>query len=146
MIEPYSQDLRERAIRLLAGGMSSPEVAKMLLVSESWARKMRLRLKRLGHLRPSSPPGRERKLRTDDVVALGFLVDSQPDATLDELVGLMAKQRNVRVSISTISRRLIELGLTRKKSRSTPVKPTSRRSSKSATGFSGGVSSAARGA
>jgi transposase len=115
MIEAYSLDLRERAVALLDEGASSPEVAEMLGVSDSWVRKMRLRRERLGHLMPGSPPGRERKLTVDDVVVLGQLCDEQPDATLEELSERMAKRQRVRVSISTLSRRLIELGLTRKK-------------------------------
>ncbi len=81
---------------------------------------------------PGSPPGRERKLTVDDVVVLGELCDEQPDATLEELVELVAKRLRVRVSIATMSRRLIELGLTRKKRVSTPAKPTGPRSSVSA--------------
>jgi transposase len=134
MIEPYSLDLRERAVALLDEGASSPEVAEMLGVSDSWVRKMRLRRERLGHLMAGSPPGRERKLTIEDQVVLLQLLDEQPDATLEELVERMAKRQKVHVSISTLSRRLIELGLTRKKRLSTPAKPTGPRSSKSATG------------
>jgi transposase len=136
MIAAYSLDLRERAVALLDEGASSPEVAEMLGVSDSWVRKMRLRRRRLGHLRPGSPPGKERILTKDDEVELCLLVDEQPDATLEELVELMAKRLKVRVSISTMSRRLIELGLTRKKSPCTPARPTSPRSSASASGSS----------
>jgi|SRR5579859_502602 len=143
MIEPYSLDLRERAVALLDEGASSPEVAEMLGVSDSWVRKMRLRRERLGHLVPSSPPGRERKLTVDDQVALLQLLDEQPDATLEELVERMAKRQKVRVSISTLSRRLIELGLTRKKRLSTPAKPTDPRSSRSANGSCAEASSVA---
>jgi transposase len=131
MIEPYSLDLRERAVRLLDEGATSPEVAELLGVSDSWVRKMRLRRDRLGHLKPGSPPGRERKLPKEDDVELCLLVDDEPDATLEELAVLVAKRLKVRLSISTLSRRLIELGLTRKKRVSTPPKRTDRRSSRS---------------
>jgi hypothetical protein len=50
---------------------------------------------------------------------------------LEELAVLVAKRLKVRLSISTLSRRLIELGLTRKKRVSTPPKRTDRRSSRS---------------
>jgi transposase len=74
MIEPYSLDLRERAVALLDEGASSPEVAEMLGVSDSWVRKMRLRRDRLGHLMPGSPPGKERILtKEDEVVVLDRL-------------------------------------------------------------------------
>jgi putative transposase len=132
MIEPYSMDLRNRAVAMLDEGANSTEVAEALGVSDSWVRKMRLRRDLLGDLTPGSPPGKPRKLTTDDMVNLYVFVDEQPDVTLEELAVLMAKRLKVRVSISTLSRRLIELGLTRKKRLSTPQKPTRPRSSKSA--------------
>jgi transposase len=134
MIEPYSMDLRNRAVAMLDEGASSTEVAEALGVSDSWVRKMRLRRDVLGDLAPGSPPGKPRKLTTDDLVGLYLFVDEQPDVTLEELAVLMARRLKVRVSISTLSRRLIELGLTRKKRLSTPRKPTGPRSSKSARG------------
>jgi transposase len=132
MIEPYSMDLRNRAVAMLDEGASSTEVAESLGVSDSWVRKMRLRRDVLGDLTPGSPPGKPQKLTPDELVELYLLVDEQPDATLEELAAVMAKRLNVRVSISTLSRRLIDLGLTRKKRLSTPPKPTDPRSSKSA--------------
>ncbi len=74
------------------------------------------------------------KLTIEDQVVLLQLLDEQPDATLEELVERMAKRQKVRVSISTLSRRLIELGLTRKKRLSMPAKPTGPRSRKNASG------------
>ena len=144
MHEPYSLDLRERAVTLLDEGASSPEVAEMLGVSDSWVRKMRLRRDRLGHLMPGSPPGKERILTKEDEVELCLLVDDQPDATLEELVEVVAKHLKVRVSISTLSRRLIEAGLTRKKRLFMPRKPTDPRSSKSASDSCGEASSDVR--
>jgi transposase len=132
MIEPYSLDLRERAVALVDEGASSMEVAEMLGVSDSWVRKMRLRRDKLGHLMPGSPPGKERKLTEAHHEKLCHLVFDKPDATLEELVELVAKRMRLRVSISTMSRRLIELGLTRKKRLSTRPRPTGRRSSKNA--------------
>jgi transposase len=136
MIEPYSMDLRTRAVAMLDEGASSLEVAETLGVSDSWVRKMRLRRDVLGDLAPGSPPGKPRKLTTDDLVELYLLVSDHPDATLEELAVLMAKRMKLRVSISTLSRRLIELGLTRKKRLFTPPKPTETRSSGSARGSS----------
>lgn len=134
MVEPYSLDLRERAVALLDEGASSPEVAEMLGVSDSWVRKMRLRRARLGHLLPGSPPGKERILTEAHDERLCHLVFDKPDATLEELVELVAKRLRVHVSISTLSRRLIELGLTRKKRAFTPPSPSGPRSSRNANG------------
>ena len=115
MIRPYSIDLRERAVALLDEGASSGEAAEILGVSDSWVRKMRIRRDALGHLRPGSPPGRERLLTEAQEAELCVLVAKKPDATLLELVDLLAQRCRLRVSVSTVSRRLIELGLTRKK-------------------------------
>lgn len=79
MIEPYSMDLRKRAVAMLDEGSTIIEVAEALGVSDSWVRKTRLRLVSPGDLIPGSPPGKPRKLTTDDVVELYVLVGEQPD-------------------------------------------------------------------
>lgn len=139
MIHPYSQDLRKRAVALVDEGASSLEAAEALGVSDSWVRKMRLRRDRLGHLMPGSPPGKERILTEAHEERLCGLVFDHPDATLEELAELVHKHLKLRVSIQTLSRRLIELGLTRKKRLFTPRKPTDRRSSKNASGSFAGA-------
>jgi F-type H+-transporting ATPase subunit alpha len=53
---------------------------------------MRLRREALGHLIPGSPPGKERLLSEEQEQQLCLLVFEQPDATLEELVVLMAKR------------------------------------------------------
>ena len=143
MFHPYSLDLRERAVALLDEGATSLEVADLLGVSDSWVRKMRLRREALGHLIPGSPPGKERLLSEEQEKQLCLLVFEQPDATLEELVVLMAKRMKVRASISTVSRRLIEMGMSRKKRVSTRAKRTAPRSNESASASSGEGSSAA---
>ena len=143
MFRPYSLDLRERAVALLDEGATSLEVADLLDVSDSWVRKMRLRREALGHLVPGSPPGKERLLSEEQEEQLCLLVFEQPDATLEELVVLMAKRMKVRASISTVSRRLIEMGMSRKKRVSTQARQTARRSSESASASSVEGSSAA---
>jgi transposase len=132
MIKPYSLDLRERAVALIDEGANSIEVAEMLSVSDSWVRKMNLRRATLGHLRPGKPPGKERILSEEQETELCLLVVDKPDATLTELVELVAERLKVRVSISTISRRLIEMKMTRKKRPSTRPKPSEPMSSTSA--------------
>jgi len=115
MIKPYSMDLRERAVALLDEGDTSYEVAEILGVSDSWVRKMRLRREASGHLMPSILPGRERKLSDQQEEQLCHLALDMPDATLEELQQAALKRMKVQMSISTISRRLIEMGMTRKK-------------------------------
>ena len=146
MIHPYSLDLRERAVGLMDEGASSLEVAEILDVSDSWVRKMRLRRDLLGHLMPGSPPGKERLLSEAQEEQLCLLVFEKPDATLEELVVLMAQRMKLHVSISTVSRRLIEMGMTRKKRVSTRPKPTVPRSNANASAsFDEGSSAALHG-
>lgn len=142
MLRPYSVDMRERAIALLDEGFNSIEVGEMLGVHDSWVRKMRIRLQRLGHLIPGSPPGRERLLSEEQEQQLCLLVLEQPDATLEEIVVLMKKRLGVRVSTPTVSRRLTEMGMSRKKSLSTRPKRTTPRSNASEKTSSDGASSA----
>jgi transposase len=137
MIHPYSLDLRERAVALMDEGLSSMEVAEILGASDSWVRTMRLRRERLGHLLPGSPPGKERILTEAHHEELCQLVFDKPDATLEELAEVVARHLKVRVSISTLSRRLIELGFTRKKRASTPRKRNDPRSNKNASASCG---------
>ena len=143
MFHPYSLDLRERAVALLDEGATSVEVAELLDVSDSWVRKMRLRRKALGHLIPGSPPGKERLLSEEQEQQLCLLVFEQPDATLEELVVLLGKRVRVRGRILAGSRRLIEMGMSRKKRVSTRPKRTAPRSSESASASSVEGSSAA---
>jgi transposase len=141
VIKAYSVDLRERAVALLDDGVSSIEVAEILGVSDSWVRKMRLRRDALGHLEPGVPPGKERMLTEAQEKQLCYLALDTPDATLEELQEAAVRRMNVHMSISTISRRLIEMGMTRKKSASWQPKPNGRRSSGSASGFTDAPSS-----
>ena len=141
VIKPYSVDLRERAVALLDDGVSSIEVAEILGVSDSWVRKMRLRRDALGHLEPGVPPGKERMLSEAQEKQLCYLALDVPDATVEELQEAAVRRMNVRMSISTISRRLIEMGMTRKKSASWRPKPNAQRSNARESGSTDGASS-----
>jgi transposase len=85
-------------------------------VSDSWVRKIRLRLANLGDVTPGTPPGKPRKLTEKREEKLCLLSLEHPDATLAELADLAKRRMAISLSISTPSRRLIEMGRTRKKS------------------------------
>ena len=144
LVKPYSVDLRERAVALLATGESSIAVAALLSVSDSWVRKMRLRLAANGHLVADSPPGKARMLSEKEEEQLCLLAFEVPDATLRELADLAAKRMKVQMSISTISRRLIEMGMTRKKRVSTPPSGSARKSKTNGETSTAGPTSAKR--
>jgi transposase len=118
----YSMDLRERVVAAYAqGDLTLAEVAARFRVSVAWVKRLRQRLKATGSLDPL-PGGRgpEPKLGEDQRRRLAELVRADPDATLAELRQRLAEP----VSRSTVCRALAALGLTYKKSPSTPASAT----------------------
>lgn len=128
-MKPYSIDLRERIVSALDEGQSSPKVAVRFGVSESFVRKLRMRLRTHGHFEWLSPPGRARLLSDADENRLYLLALEHADATIAELRALAKKTLNLTISLTIVGRRLRERGLTRKKSPSGPPRwtvPTSK--------------------
>ncbi len=123
-MDAYSMDLRERvAADCDARKLSQPAIAEKYAVSVSFITKLLRRQRETGSLEPkphSGGPaptlGERAKMR------IATKVHQQPDITLAELCAWVPQS----VSDSTMSRVLIALGLTRKKSRSTPMSGTRR--------------------
>jgi transposase len=90
MPKPYSMDLRERAIELIAAGASRREVAEVYGISPSvvviWAQ----RWKATGSI-AAKPSGGSVSPLEDHAEFLLDRVTEQPDLTLDEVVAAMAK-------------------------------------------------------
>ena len=111
----YSMDLRERVVAALDEGESSLEVASRFGVSDSWVRKLRLRRAMTGTIGPKPHGGgKHRCIDTWGEQVLRELVAECNDAVLAELCDALAA-RVRRVSIQSMSRALIRMGLTRKK-------------------------------
>ena len=120
-MEAYSLDLRKRVLDACDAGHGTKQVAQLYGVSTAWVRRLKQRRRELGLVGPL--PGRfgkPPKLTDEHLRRLEQLVARQPDATLGEL----RDQLGVQVVPSTISRALAKLGLTFKKSRSTPPSKT----------------------
>lgn len=121
-MDAYSMDLRERVAGDCDSGVwSQAEIAENHNVSTSFITKLLRRRRETGSLKPKphgggpAPTFGERDLKR--IVAR---VRRQPDITLAELCVWVPKS----VSDTTMSRVLIALGLTRKKSRSMPMSGT----------------------
>ena len=116
-MKPYSEDLRERVVRAVAIGTPREDVAALFAVSvpsiERW-----LRLKReTGGLAPKPVPGPV-AVKTNAVLeALPERLADRADATLAEHCSWWREVAGVEVSTATMSRALMRLGWTRKKSR-----------------------------
>jgi transposase len=115
-MKPYSLDLRERVLDALDAGQSSPQVAVRFGVSEAFVRKLRIRRLQHGHYEWFPPPGRARLLSEKDEERLCVLAVEHADATLPELHALSASELGLVMSLTTVGRRLREMGMTRKKS------------------------------
>jgi len=111
----YSQDLRDRVLRGLERGEPPTEIARRLEVSrgwvyqvrEDWQREGRRTSLRIGGHRRSCLAGLEPLLRT--------WIERQPDLTLVEICGRLAREAAVRITISALWQQLDKWGLTLKK-------------------------------
>jgi len=117
-MEAYPNKVRELVLDAYEEGLKTAEIARRFKVSRSWARRVKQRLRELnlrGVIRQKH--GANPKLGSADRRQLAELVEKTPDATLMELKRQLAKP----VSISTVSRTLLDMKLTLKKSRSMPA-------------------------
>ena len=117
-MNPYSQDLRERAIAALEAGKTQAEVAAQFQIHKSTLEKWWYRWRDTGScaaLPPASGPKRtlqaaEKLIREE--------VKKQPDLSLVELCERVEEAKGLRASPSMMCRELKILNLPRKKSHS----------------------------
>ena len=116
MGKPYSQDLRERVIAAVDGGIGAYAAAALFRVSVSYIYKVLGRRRATGETRArTGRAGRKAKLAAHDE-ALRARVAVVPDATLEELQAWLATERKIEVSIGCLWNRLRRLKLPLKKS------------------------------
>ncbi len=111
MPKTYSMDLRERVVAARDGGELTGEVAKRFDVSTAWIRRLLQRRRESGSFEARyGKPGPKPKLAAH-LNVLRDLVAHQPDATIEELRGMLP----IKVSTGTLCSGLRQLGLSRKK-------------------------------
>ena len=118
----YSQDLRERVLAAVDGGMAVAEAAALFRVSVSYIYKVRLRRRRTGETRARPQPQRchlARKLAVHHE-AISAEVAARPDLTLAELRAWLSEEHGVTTSVGGLWNTLERLGLTLKKRRGMP--------------------------
>lgn len=120
MAKPLSEDLRERAIEAARDGATILETADELSISVSSVVRIRRLHRETGTIRPAKFGGYKQHVLAPHEERVRRLVAEQPDITLGELKGTLAKAR-IEVGKSSISRFLHHLGLVFKK------KPAGRR-------------------
>jgi transposase len=126
--KPYSQDLRERVISSVDGGMAPTEVAELFRVDVSYVYKILIRRRRLG-ITTALPwaAGPRPKLKDQECY-----VGDHADATLEEIRAWLVAERGIEVSIGCLWNTLDRLRLPLKKSRSGRPSRTARISLKRA--------------
>jgi transposase len=115
-MKAYSEDLRQRVLAALDGGMSRAQAARTFQVSGSSIDRWRAQRTALGHLHPRHSPGRPRRIAKSAETSLRAQLAASPDATLPEHITAWAREHGTSLSRWTMSRAIARLRISRKKS------------------------------
>lgn len=113
----YSQDLRERILGLVDGGMGAYAVAALLRVSVSWIYKALARRRSTGEASARPQRNHVRPKLADLYDAIRAELSARPDLTLTELRDWLAARHGVSISRGVLCTTLAKLDLPRKKRR-----------------------------
>jgi transposase len=117
-MEPYPLSVRKRIVEKYRAGLDTADIADDYGYSLAGVRRVWQRFRETGSFAPQQPKvGRKPSFDADALERLRGEVERRPDATLAEL----RQAVGVGVDVSNYCRALKKLGLTRKKSRSTPA-------------------------
>lgn len=119
MGRPYSQDLRDRVLGAVDGGMRVYGAAEVFRVSVSYVYKALIRRRTTGETSARLLGRGPKPKLASHSEALCAKIAETPDATLAELRAWLLDERGVQVSEGCLWNQLKRLGLTLKKSRNT---------------------------
>jgi transposase len=127
MGKPYSEDVRQGAVRAIEAGHTYEEAADLLGVSVSSVSRFLSRWRGTGSISPKQFGGHKRHVLEPHTDRITQWVTAAPDITLSELQTRLAKEKVV-VSQTSIFRFLRHLGFTfKKKPARGRARPTRRR-------------------
>lgn len=113
----YSEDLRERIVRAVQGGMSRTEAARRFMVNERTVRRYLRRYETTGSIAPTAfRPGPPPAIGPAQEAALLTQLADAPDATLGEHCARWEREHGRAVGVSTMCRAQRRVGWTVKKS------------------------------
>lgn len=115
MQKTYPVAYRERALALLDDGRSLDEVADLLNVGTATLKRWRRRRRETGDVTPLCSPGRPTRISPYQHAALRAQVRAHPDATLAAHCDHWEATTGDRISVATMCRVLLRLGLSLKK-------------------------------
>ena len=119
MTRPYSEDLRERVVRVVESGTSRNAAAKQFDVSISFVVKLMQRWKQRGTIKADKYGGWKKSNLAPHGDRIRALVMENCDITIDELCVLLAAE-GIEAKRSTLGDFLLAQGLSRKKRQPTP--------------------------
>jgi transposase len=116
-MKAYSLDLRQRVVSAYEDGVETiREVAEQFMVSESFIKKMLAKHRTTGDIAPRGHGGgRQKRLSQAHRKWLLKTVLTMPDITLSELQQEFLNEKQISISVPTLSRELRALNLRRKK-------------------------------
>lgn len=120
MPAPYSGDLRDRVAGAVASGASARAAAGRFGVSVSTAIRWAQRLRAEGHAQARAMGGDHRSRLVEHRRAVLQLVAKQPDLTLQEIRGALAREHGISVGLTSLWRFLKAQKITLKKRAYTP--------------------------
>ena len=127
MTRPYSEDLRERIVRVVESGTSRNAAAKQFDVSISFVVKLMQRWTQRGTIKADQYGGWKRSKLAPHADRIRALVAETCDITIDELRVLLAAE-GIETKRSTLGDFLLAQGLNRKKRQPTPPSRSARTS------------------
>ncbi|MCH7485638.1 MAG: IS630 family transposase [Proteobacteria bacterium] len=114
MTRPYSEDLRERVVRVVESGTSRNAAAKQFDVSISFVVKLMQRWKQRGTIKADKYGGWRKSKLAPHADRIRALVKENCDITLDELCALLATE-GIETKRSTLGDFLLAQGMSKKK-------------------------------
>ena len=125
----YSQDMRFRALQLHEEeGKNAEEIAEILNTCSATIKRWMRQYQTYQHLRPGYAGGRKSPITGEIETTLIEIVQTKSDLSLQEYCDCLFQATDLRVSTSAMSRALLRLSFTQKKSPHTMQKVKNPRS------------------
>ena len=118
----YSDDLRAMVKLFIQAGCPPLDIADDLKVSHQWVYELRRRYEVFGDVKlPSclASRGRPCKLHQAAIEGVGDFMEEYLQAYMDEVKAFLLEEYEIEVSLSTVTRRVREIGLTNKRTERT---------------------------
>ena len=120
-MEAFTTRERRRIISLYQRGLDTEDIAGQFAASESGVRRVWQQYREQGRDAPAfANCGRKPTLTEEQTQQVRQIVQEKPDRFVREVAAEIERRLGVAACRQTVGRWLRELGLTRKKSRSTP--------------------------